>query len=137
MKQDITMPIELAYNLSLDEMGVIFVLLSSPYLEEETQRKWTDNDHFQMVLKTLRDRKIVTNNDVGEIDIDITKVDFEKIIDGNGNTCYSYGGYKLFPVLRNDEIFYSIFDRNWIDLNWLYYELEEAKQKVRELIKNE
>jgi hypothetical protein len=53
---EITLPVELASgNLSLPEIGVIFVLYSAPKLDAEVWNIWNNDECFQACVKRLMD----------------------------------------------------------------------------------
>ena len=72
MKTEITLPIELHKLNNLNDVGTTFILMTMPYMEEETKQYWIDNFEFQTSLKHLKHDGIITMRNNSEIEIDLT-----------------------------------------------------------------
>lgn len=127
---DITLPKELAEsNLTLDEIGSIFVFYSLPKIGEKSQSFWSTNEKMVETGKHLTEKGIIkfSRNDEDEniMEIDLTYVeslekDFWEVYkyDDNDNTVYShpsnYGDedsvyhYILTPFLYDDKILWEL-----------------------------
>jgi hypothetical protein len=69
---DITLPIEL-YKLDLSEIGAIFVLMATPYMDDSFKSYWDTNDNFRIILNRLIDEEIILNTNEG-VEVDLTWV---------------------------------------------------------------
>jgi hypothetical protein len=149
---EITLPKELAEcELSLEEIGAIFVLYSLKNIDEDSQSYWSTNENMVNTGQTLTERGIVkfSKNDEDEniMEIDITNVellkkDFWEVYDYDDNNNeilfhYSYRNkdrksrYELHPKLYNNKIVWNL---KFSDFGFLhgYYPIEslEAGEKI-------
>lgn len=64
-KQDIVIPLELfEMNLTVEEVGSICILLSSPHIEKQSLDLWGKNDTLkQAINKLIKDKVIVIEED--------------------------------------------------------------------------
>ena len=68
---DITLPIEMA-QLSVEEIGSIFLVMAMPKLSEETRIRLSKDEVFTKTLKSMIEEEIIIiNEDGGGVDIDL------------------------------------------------------------------
>lgn len=74
-KKEITIPIEMYDGrFTLDEIGVLGVMLSSPHISKDVINKWEVDNDFQSTLKKLVEEEIIIfDNDKVTINIDKSK----------------------------------------------------------------
>jgi hypothetical protein len=73
MKTELLLPIEL-HKLGLEEIGTIFVLMSSPYMNDILRRYWESQYIFRKTVASLTEEGIIMVDDKGELQIDLTWV---------------------------------------------------------------
>lgn len=73
MKTELILPIEL-YKLGLEEIGAIFVLMASPYMEDEFKKYWQGNTQFQGIIFDLKNDEIIIEEEGHDLQIDLTWV---------------------------------------------------------------
>ena len=73
MKTELTLPIEL-YKLGLEEIGAIFILMSTPYMEDKFKRYWETHKGFQRAISDLKNDEIIIDEDGQDMQIDLTWV---------------------------------------------------------------
>jgi hypothetical protein len=72
MKTEIILPTEL-YKLGLEEIGAIFVLMSSPYMEYKYKLFWENHRGFQQAISVLKEDEIIVDKE-NDFQIDLTWV---------------------------------------------------------------
>jgi hypothetical protein len=61
MEESLKIPREIADNrFSLEEIGTLVVLMSSPNLDEKASKFWDTNENFQLNFQNLKDRGFIT-----------------------------------------------------------------------------
>ncbi len=158
---DIILPKELAEcELSLVDIGAIFVLYSLKNMDIDSQSYWSGNETMVETGQSLVDRDIIkfSKNDDDEniMEIDISKVkslkkDFWEVIydDDNGNDILShrlyYGNknsrfqYELHPMLYDNRIVWDLKHSEYGSMEDYFpvESLEEGEKFVREEIRKE
>ena len=158
---DIILPKELGEcELSLDEIGAIFVLYSLKNIDEDSQSYWAGNETMVKIGQSLVERGILkfSKNDEDEniMEIDITNVkslkkDFWEFYDydnGNNEVLYhnsNYGDedfkyrYQLHPELYDNKIVWRLKHSEFgiLDGYFPIESLEEGEKIVREKLLEE
>lgn len=156
---DITLPKELAEsNLTLEEIGSIFVFYSLPKIGEKSQSFWSTNERMGEVGKDLTKKGIImfSRDENGDniMEIDLSNVEsLEKEFwefydyDENDNTIFahpSYYGdedsvyhYILTPSLQGDKILWELKHEEYGIIESYLETKEEAEYLARQELKRE
>lgn len=157
-KLETTIPIEVATSgLTLEEIGVICVLMLSPNLPEKNKMSWGTNEIFQTVLRGLEKRGVVEMEGVNmkinledkrpntkqvgmfEYDADFWDVEYDKESNPIFSHPSNYGDdgvsylYKYTPILRDGDIYFDNISDDEIfgDMNYWEISLEDAKKEIK------
>jgi hypothetical protein len=158
LRCNIILPIELAEcQLSLQEIGAIFVLYSLKTIDINTQSYWATDDIMIATGQSLTERGILkfSKNDNSEniMEIDLTgvvsmKKEFWEFCDydddGNeiwGHMDYGYGvtsfRFKARPKLYKGKIVWELYDSDDATYHCPFESLEDCELAVRDKLKIE
>lgn len=73
MKYDITIPVEMGSTmLSVEEIGAMVLVMTFPYLTDDTRHQWMGDETFTTALASLIYEGIISIGQTSGVDIDLT-----------------------------------------------------------------